>query len=335
MAYKFQLQDAQNDLSFKKVSGVCSTSADFSDYINRAQRRLMRRGKWFDTEWVVSFCVSGCIIAWPRWVGSVNGIRFGRGRPGQLFNNNYAFVGPHHRHSGFHCDAVVEDANLGPCGNEVSGTTGKLVRYYTTKTTDIGKTITLFGTQYGGQPLQEQVAGVWKNGITLTAAAPWAQSTALVTRIDAITRQATDGMAYLYEYDPVAYPVAPSLRDLAAFDPGDTNPRIRRSIIKNKPINCGQPDANGICWTTIEALVKLEFIPVVNPRDFLLIDNLDALVYMVRALKEEEAGDKSASEASILMAVREMNFELRDKNADDQIPIRVNSVMGCRIKNPY
>jgi hypothetical protein len=318
-------------LGLKKVSGVVPSSADFTDYINSAQRMLMRRGKWYDTEWVVSFCVSGCVIAWPRWVGSISGIRFGHGKPGQLFNNNFSFVGPHHRHSGWHSDAVIEDANLGPTANEVTGTTGKVVRYYVTKTTDIGKTITLFGTQYGGQPLQEQIGGVWQNGLTLTAAVPYSVTPAvLVTRIDAITRDATDGMAYLYEFDPVAN----TLRDLAAFEPGETNPRIRRSIIKNKPFNCSKPDANGICWTTVEALIKLEFIPVAQDRDFLMIDNLDALKYMVKALKLEEADDKQGAEASIVQAVREMNFDLRDKNDNDQIPVRVNAVMGRRIKNP-
>jgi hypothetical protein len=178
--------------------------------------------------------------------------------------------------------------------------------------------------------LQELVSGAWQNGTTLTAGKPWVASKDLVTHIDAITRQATDGMAYLYEFDPAAN----TLRDLAAFEPNDTNPRIRRSIIRNRPHNCGSPDANGIHWTTVEALIKLEFVPVVNGRDFLMIDNLDALTFMVQALKQEEANDKQSSEASITEAIREMNFELRDKNSDGQIPVRVQSVLGSRIKNP-
>jgi hypothetical protein len=331
MAYRFTLADAKSELGLVEASAVCASSAKFIDLVNRSQRMLLRRGDWFDTEWVVAFCVSGCIIAWPRWVGAVRGIRFGCSKPGQLFNNNFSFVGPHHRHSGFHCDAVVEDANLGPTANEVSGTTGKLIRYYTTKTTDIGKTITLFGTQYGGQPLQEQINGVWQNGMTLTAAAPWATNSVLVTRIDAVNRQATDGMAYLYEYDPSAN----TLRDLAAFEPNDTNPRIRRSRIMSSPYNASKPDANGICWTTVEALIKLEFIPVKNDRDFLMIDNMDALIYMFNSIKQNEAGDTPGAEAAIMQAVREMNFEMRDKNSDEQTPIRVNAVMGRRIKNPY
>jgi hypothetical protein len=328
MPFRFQLSDARNDLGIKSISGVCGSSAQLAQYVNEAQRRLMRRGNWYDTEWVVSFCVSGNIIAWPRWVGSVNGIRFGKGRPGQLFNNNYSFVGPHLRHSGFHCDTVIEDANMGPCANEVSGTAGKLIRYYVVNPADVGKTITLYGSQYGAQPLQDSTGAA---GLSLTAANPYGASTTLVTRIDSVVRQATIGMAYLYEFDPTAN----TLRDLAAFEPGETNPRIRRSIIHNKPYNRDQADANGICWTTMEALIKLEFIPVVNDRDFLMIDNLDAIKFMIQAIKAEEANDEQTAELKISKAIRELNFDLRDKNGDDQMPIRVNSVLGSRIRNPY
>lgn len=329
--YKLQLSDARQELGLVKASGVTPSSPDFADYLNRSTRMLMRRGPWTDTEWVISLCVSGCIIAWPRWVGAIKGIRFGRGKPGQLFNNNYSFVGPHHRGSGFHCDTVVEDANMGPTANEVSGTTGKFIRYYVVKNSDVGKTITLVGSQYGAQPLQEQVSGAWKNGVTLTAAAPYAQTSQLVTGIDAITRQATDGMAYLYEVDLISN----TLRDLASFEPNETNPRIRRSHIINRPSWGSQPDANGICWTTVEALIDLEFIPVRNDRDFLMIDNVDALIFMVTALKRQEASDTAGAEAAIIQAIRELNFELRDNNANEQIPVRVMSVIGRRIKNLY
>lgn len=329
--YKYTLQDARNAADLVTASGVVSTSKQFTDYLNQAQRRLMRRGDWFDTDQVLSFCVSGCIIQWPRWVSAIRGVRFGKGKPANLFNHWYSFVGPHRRGSGFHCDAVIEDADLNATANEVSGTTGRYIRYYVVLASDVGKTITLFGSQYGAQPLQEQDAsGNWQNGTTITAASPFGSTSQLVTRIDAISRQETDGMAYLYEYDPVAN----TLRDLAAFEPSDTNPRIRRSRIINKPFSHTKPDANGICWTPIEALVKAEFIPVSSPRDFLMVDNFDALKFMIKAIKAEEANDSQTSETQIVQAIRELNFELRDKNSDEQTAVRVSPVMGRKIYNP-
>ena len=67
---------------------------------------------------------------------------------------------------------------------------------------------------------------------------------------------------------------------------------------------------------------------------FLLIDNFDALKFMIQAITAEAANDDQTAEIKISKAIRELNFELRDKNADDQMPVRVNSVIGRKIKNP-
>jgi hypothetical protein len=320
--------DAKESLALKAAANVCPSSAAFISLINEAQRRLMRRGSWFDLEQVVSFCVSGCVIAWPRWVGTVLGVRFGKCwiQTPSIYNNYWSFMGPHPRGENFRGNTIIQDANLGPCANEVSGTTGKVIRYYVVHKADVGKTITLFGNRYGNQPLQEKTAGIWQNGITIAAASPFGTNAALVTRIEAITRQPTAGMAYLYEYDPDTG----LMRDLAVFEPNETNPRNRRSRIANAPH--GTKDANGICWTTVEALIKLQFIPVANDRDFLMIDNFDALKFMIQAIKAEESNDDQGAEVKIAKAIRELNFDLDDKLPKKQVP--VNMGFGRTICSP-
>lgn len=340
--YKFQLQDCMDAPELKAVAGVCASSPQFISLVNQAQRRLLKRGDWFDTDFTLRLCVSGCNIAWPSFVGAIRGIKFAGcfNQTANIFNQWYSFISPsagYWGRPGFggnfgQTNAVVSDTNMAPTFNEVSGTTGKLIRYYVVNYEDIGKTITLNGTQYGVQPLQELDANnKHLNGVTLTAAAPYASTSALVTRIEAITRQATTGLAYLYEYDPVAN----TLRDLAVFQPNETNPRFRRSKIFNKPINSNPPDANGICWTNIDALVKVEFVPVVNVRDYLMIDDFDALKFMFQAINAEEARDYQSSELNITQAIRELNFGLRNKNLDGQTPVFVNALSGCGVKSPY
>lgn len=340
--YKFTLQDAMNAPELKAVAGSCASSPQFISLVNQAQRRLLKRGDWFDTDFTLRLCVSGCMIAWPAFVGAIRGLKFAGcfNRPANVFNQFYSFTEPMAGYWGrpgyagnFGIgNAVVQDANMASTFNDVSGTTGKLIRYYVVNYEDIGKTITINGTQYGGQPLQELDANNnHLNGITLTAAAPYASTSALVTHIGPITRQATTGLAYLYEYDPVAN----TLRDLAVFQPNETNPRFRRSRILNKPLNTNPPDANGICWTNIDALVKIEFVPVVNVRDYLMIDDFDALKFMFQAINAEEARDYQSSETNIMQAVRELNFGLRNKNLDGQTPVFVDAMMGGGIKSPY
>jgi hypothetical protein len=204
----------------------------------------------------------------------------------------------------------------------VSGNTGKFIRYHVVKAEDYGKTITIYGKQYGGQPLQQLVNGVTENGLTITATNPMAQTTTLVTKIDSVVRQATVGMTYLYEYDPATT----KLRMLAIYEPSETNPRYRRMAIPNAG-NCCRADENGERRWQIEALVKLQFIPVVAEGDFLLISNFDALAMAIQSIKARRANDLALARESMKDAIECLNFELRNKSPSDQLAVRVN-IMG-------
>jgi hypothetical protein len=77
----------------------------------------------------------------------------------------------------------------------------------------------------------------------------------------------------------------------------------------------------------------LQFIEVVNDNDFLPIDNWDAIAPMLRAIRLERGGERTAAEGEILAAIRELNFELRSNTPGEQASVRVNLV-GRRIMNP-
>jgi hypothetical protein len=331
VAYKFQLADAKAS-TLKNIAGVCPSSQAFVDLVNEAQRRLLKRGNWFGTEWLVQLCVQSCVITWPRYVGTVLGVRFCSGVPAELFNHWFSFIGPHASHRGWHSDITIQDLNPAPCFSDISGTTGKLVRYHVVKNNDVGKKITLYGKQYGAQPLQEKVSGIWVDGVTLTAASPFVSTSQMVTKITSITREATEGMAYLYEYDPVTN----VLRDLSVFEPNETNPQYRRSHCIGFPriTHTCDNDPNELRYRRVEALVKLAFIPLKNDRDFLIIDDFDALKLACQSIKAEEGNNDSVAEAKMLKAVRELNFADRDAMPDNQTPVRVIAVDGRRITNP-
>ena len=308
MPYEKQLQDVQNDVAIKKICGVRTDSSEFLALVNEVEKSLMIRGGWFDLEQRITFCLSGHHIVWPEFVGTILAIRFCHGDVAVSRNGWYSFAprAGHGRHGlggfgggfngggfngggfGHHRgeeDVVVENANSRPCYNDVSGCSGKYVRYYVVNSDDIGKTITLYGKQFGGQPLQERVNGSVVNGLTIAAANPFSSTNVLVTEIQSIVREPTSGMGYLYEYDPVCG----TLRDIAAFRPGETHPRYRCSRILNVPRRA--LDANGCCWTPVEALIKLKFIELTNERDFIPVDNLRALKLGIQAVRLEEANE--------------------------------------------
>ena len=348
-AFKFQLQDARSDIGIRNIAGKCSQSDQFSDLVNRVTRRLLKRGAWYGSDVVVRLCAFSCEIVWPNFVGTVLGVRTCAGQM-DLKNNWYAIMGPANCSGswgsetwgsagagygyGGNVNAVGFDSNTSCTGNSITGNTGKFLCYHIVNIEDVGKTITFFGKQYGAQPLQEQVSGVTQMGYTLTAVSGStdAQSGVLVTQIDQITRQRTVGMTYLYEYDPTTH----LLRTLSVFQPNETNPQYRKTTIQNFGIIPYSQDANGVKSWNIEALVKLEYVPAVNDRDFLLIDDFDALKLGIQALQFEDAHDYPNAEITWKLAIRELNYESKNKQPGNQFVTRVR-VMGSNrvISNAY
>lgn len=315
-------------MALKNVSGVCSDSEQFVEYLNEAMRRLMRRGGFYDTEQLLKICVYNGCITWPRFVGTVLGIRACCMGDMDIRNNWYAIIGP--RNCSFRSGYAMRDAGTGPTYNDITGEDGKYIRVYLSKLEDAGKTITLFGIDTNGQPLQEKIDGVWRQGVTLTMAAPYVQTSMLVKAISSVTREVTQALVRVFEFDPAT----DLMRDIAVYEPSETNPRYRKSHIQNfhcLPSACSTED--GVRYRTIEALVKMEFIPVVSDRDFLAIENYDALKFAISAIKFEEANDDDAASVKWIKAISEMNMELRDKHPGQQTVIRVNPV-GRMIRNP-
>lgn len=322
MPYKYTLQNARDADELAEVAGVCVSSDKFTSLINQAQRLLWRRGDWEDSEWLVRFCITDRCLTLPRYIRTVLGARFCNGGDGIIKNNWYAIIGPHRCRMG--CDIVLRDNNTAPCFREIVSTTGALIQYHVTKNEDIGKAITIYGKQYGGQPLQERdETGAWRMGVTLKASNPDARTSALVTKITSITREPTQGMAWLYDYNPTDT----VLRDLAAFDPDETNPRLRRMMIENW-------NTSHSCDLQAEVIVKLAFVPVKRDNDFLMVDNFDALKYAIQSIRQSEADNDELAQVKLLKAIAELNFDLRDSTPGPQLTVEVSCV-GKHICGTY
>ena len=337
MAYQYTLADAQASAALKKVSGVCSTSQEFIDLINEAQFRLSRRGDFWGMTQTMNLVFQSNQAAWPRCVETVLGIRNCRLGNMGVQNNWYSFTGNWtQERAAYSGNIVFEDINPSPIFQGITGSgTGRLIRYYVVNGQDVGKKITLFGHKYGNQPLQEtDSTGKFINGLTLTAARPFSSTAVYVTDIESITREATSGMAYLYEYDPVEN----QMLLLAVFEPNDTNPKFRRSVFRNFTpltwLNCDQNNS-AAKYNGVEVLVKLKCLPVVNARDFLLVDDFYALKFMIQAIKAEEANDHATAETLIAKAIRELNFIDRTTMPRQMTSVNVNGLQsGYVMQNP-
>ena len=368
-SYEKTLGDARADLSLKQISGVCSSSDEFVAYVNEVMQSLANRGGWFDLEQRITFKIRGTHIVWPSFVGTVLAVRFcgglatmsnqwfsflnnggsgawlaDYGYGGSLgvngFGNGYG--GGYGSGGGWLGNGsgtgkngvVIEDDGTRPIYQEIANQGGMLIRYVVVNKNDYGKKITLFGQQYGSQPLQEQdpdeVTPATINGLTLTAVKPYAQTDIFVTHISSITREPTEGPAYLYGYDPSLN----ILLDLGSYLPNETNPRWRASRIVNLPRrisgnntiqNCPADE----CLFNIEALIKTKLLPVMSDRDFLPISNFRALKLGLQAVIAEQANDDTLANVKWAEAVSELNREQGDKQPARNAPIRVNLGRRC------
>jgi hypothetical protein len=319
---------AKNSLELANVSGVCGSSDAFRSYLNKAVRMLMTRGNFWGTVQLMRFCVYNECLVWPRQVGTILALNT-CGRQVNVWNNwfQFAHIGGFQDLSnagftidGFKCFGNLNMENQGttpvyfqvPCGNNF------YVRSYPGVRADIGKTITIFGIDSNGQVVRtKNSSGIWQDGETIVNALPFVSTTKRYREITRVVRDKTSFPGRMYYYDPDNN----VLRDCAVYDPTDTAPDFRFTkipgLIHKRTASC----ANGALQ--VASLVKLQFVPVENDNDLVLISNLDAIGNMIQGIRKSDGGDSGGGETDIARAVHEMNLELRDKFPQEQTPISI------------
>lgn len=332
MAYTKRLIDLRSNYGIQQISGVCSNSSAFASQINTVTERLMERGSWWGTETLLKICFTGCRIVWPKQVGTVIGLRSCRGGSVPIHNSTWAVFGymPGGCCGGdtFRGNAVMYDDGTSAVQQEITGNEGKYIRLHIVKATDVGKTVKLFGFQYGNQPLQELDSdGNWQMGVTLTAALADVQTTMLVTKLTDIVFDSTQGRKWLYQ----VHPTSGDLMNVGMYEPEEVSPAYRVSRIQNVASMGGYTDDNDRCIRQAEALVKLEFVPAMEDNDFVMLDNLAAVELGIAALRAERANDDVLAETKWAKAIRELNMQIRNKNPSLQTTIRTNDLSSCGV----
>jgi hypothetical protein len=319
---------AKASIELANVSGVCGSSDAFRSYLNKAVRMLMTRGNFWGTVQLMKFCVYNECLVWPRQVGTILAANT-CGQPVNIWNNWFQFAriggmqdlnGAGFSIDGCNCRGDLNLENQGttpvyfqvPCGNNF------YVRSYPGVRADIGKTTTIFGVDSNGQVVRtKNAAGFWQDGETIVNALPFVSTVNRYREITRVVRDKTSGPGRLFYYDPDNN----VLRDCAVYDPTDTAPDFRFTkipgLMRGRSVSC----ANGA--KQISALVKLQFIPVENDNDLVLISNLDAIGNMIQAIRKSDGGDSAGGEIDVSRAVHEMNLELRDKFPQEQTPISI------------
>ena len=304
----------------KRIASACPGSALFLDYLNDATRELMTRGSWWGTVKKIRLCSYAGCLAWPKFVGTVLATNI-CGRNAAVQGGWYEFmdlvgrdVNPNRL---WPSNVVTVDDGVTPVFQNIPCGTPMYVKAYCQRSNDVGKTVTIYGTDvYGQTRMTTWPDGVYREGevLSLTSGVPplGATTSTLYREITRVSKDVTEGQVNLYYYDGA------SLYDAAHYGPRETEPSYRHNTINGWR-------SSGCCAAkSITALIKLQFEPVYDDSDVVLIENLDALALAMQSIKLSDNNDSDGAEKMMARAVHTLNLELENKYPLGQTPIYVS-----------
>lgn len=206
------------------------------------------------------------------------------------------------------CCQFEEAYDRGTFPTAVDITAGMKLRVYLTNAQDAGKRLFYTGKDTNSQRITSVDNGAEVNGAFITFANPFADGVYNLSELTGIQKDDTLGPIQLVGVDPTTG----AETVLATIQPTERNASYRRYFLNGLPKQCQDCDSS---TTTIQVtgIAKLEFVPVANDTDFLLIGNLPALKNECMAVRysEMDAGAaRGLGRENHKEAIRILNEEL-------------------------
>jgi hypothetical protein len=178
--------------------------------------------------------------------------------------------------------------------------------------TDGQHRVLLQGTDNNGVPIITYDGPNQVNGIYVTLASPFVISPTPMMSLTGIQKDATAGQVTFFQLDPVSGATI----QLVTMQPQETTAWYRRYYLNPAPLYCCQacaPPPAQPNTVQVTAIVKLELLPVTTDTDYLLIQNLEALIEECCAVRYSEMDTVSAKQLEAQKhqaAIRLLNGEL-------------------------
>jgi hypothetical protein len=272
-----------------------STDGRVVQYINSATQLLMNRGHWIGTMPTYEVQTNNNMLTLPPQLATVEGLAVSR-RPQSIVSrwyqwsrNGYGLGGKRGDGLNINFDVVAPlgnyptfaDINNPPVG--LPNTDTHQIQVVTDLVEATGAQM-LFMVLDGSTPpnyVRTVQGGVYADGVAV--ALPAASGLPGVTtsvpngisKILAIQKPVTNGQIWIYDYD-VQLATSTLIGSIEYFETRPSYPRYLLPIIQG---------AN-MCW--IDVFGKAAFRPVVNPTDYLIIGNLEALTMGCMAVRARE-----------------------------------------------
>jgi len=313
-----------------RVLSMNSTDPRVAEYCSRAQERLLHKAKWVGTYGRFRVCVQDSCLTWPREIETIEAAAL-CDVPMDIRNDWYEFLqaGPGVLTESCGPNLTLVDRGDAVAFDDVKGLNKKL-RVYCDGAETAGLEILLRYYNDHGQKVYTTVNSVSVEGeyVPLPAAGAYelADDFVMPGGFYGCIKPATLRTVRIYEYDTVTA----TQRPLAYYEPDETNPVYRRSLIPGISSGCCG-GTSGVCGdSTVDIVGKFRTRDVAKDSDALIIQSREALRLMVQAIRKEEDNlfdDAAKFEARAELVLGE---QLRHWMGDGKVaPMRiVNSDAG-------
>ena len=158
--------------------------------------------------------------------------------------------------------------------SDISGT-NKKIRLTTAIAGDAGLKVILQGFDETGAWIRTSIDGTYADGEEVTLTSTYVETTNKFSELSAAQKPITAGNITVNERDTDAGVD----REVGVWEPSETRPRYRRSLITGLSTTNTKP---------VLVMGKMRYIPAVVDTDWLLIPSVPALKLMVQAIRKEE-----------------------------------------------
>lgn len=229
------------------------------------------------------------------------------------------------------CGKDIEGYERGNYPTSVDVTaSNQYLRVYVTDSRDIGKRMLISGLDQNGLPFYSSDGTLNPLGFYLTFADPFVQSSFIVTQIQTVQKDYTFGDIVLQQVDATTGEAV----NLARYGPNEINPSYRRYYINRLPSLCCGPN-NLPANVSISAVCKLQYFPVIQDTDWLIIQCIPALEEEAQANRYSRMDSPNALNLAAghhRAAIRHLQNQLRHEEGEQSPAVNVDIFPGAPLE---
>ena len=299
--------------------GVCQSDPKVRNYANESQQRLLMDnlapdegfwGGWVTMAFSAAVTApNAAYITTPREVARLTDIAVCK-RPIPMRNGFFEYLA-------FGPGLQPKTCNQNTCGGQFQGydrdnvctlspllPTPQMIRVYPTDARDINRRVLVQGLDNNKMTVLTTDPGTGKAGAGeyLALKFPFVNSLNQFSTLDGLQKDETYGPLQFFQVDPsTGVEVA-----LSSMGPNESTASYRRYLIS------GIPNINQCCQTgtslQVTAQARLDFVPVQNETDYLIIPNVEALIEESLAIHYERQDSSLAAQKAGIHHAKALAF---------------------------